>query len=110
MFEEDYESFAVWRAIKPNNFSDAVWTHITDVSGLWMPVSSGEEYLNDQPSEKFSDVVTLPMSYSGMILANDGLMNSIGRQMLVVGEPEEWPHHMPHIVVNLKSSQFLIGS
>lgn len=109
MFESEYEPFEVWRATKTDNFSDTTWKKILTVRGLLMPVSSGEEFLNDQPSEKYSDVLTLALSDKGKIIANDGLISTSGRQMLVVGAPEEWTHMMPHVVVNLKSSQFLVN-
>lgn len=111
LFDDFYGPLEVWRKqTNTGQFQNDVWVYVATVSGRTEPVAGTEEFLNNQAFSKVSEIAYIDPEYVGLVRPNDGIIDEYGRKFRCVGEPENWRHLLPHVIVKLETAQFTVGT
>jgi hypothetical protein len=113
LFPEYQEPFTVWRGFdQPEDpfVGDRPWVLAENITGRIEPVAGTEEFLHNQDFHNVTEVIFCPIDYAGRVHGGDGIIDSAGKQMRVVGEPEVWKYMMPYVMLKVEKAQFPIGS
>jgi len=105
LFPECRETHRVYSQVEASGFSDATLTYVGTVQGRLEPIGASEAFLNEQNNQNISHYDFLDVSYDGVVMAQDYILDPRNKQYHVVGEPEVWRNLIPQLVLKLEIPQ-----